>query len=890
MAIMGVPRMPIGVRVRQRLIARFDGPQAIVVAQAPAGYGKTVAMAQWATATDADGVWLRIREGNVEPSTLVENLGVELLAAGLLDDTNPLRLAPDALAGGADPWLLLRHGLRQLPGDLVLALDGIDRLSQESIIGLVDLVVDVPTVSIRATARQTSAASEPAQMLRLDVLTIGPSELALSAEEAAALMSVDAASDAVAQVMASGGLPLVAKLAASTYGDGVAVAARAEISIADLLDSFIRVEIAANSWDGRFVRFLTVTSIAESVDQQLAAELARIGGVPSAVASDDGAPSAADVTELLDRAEAEGLGLWSARSRQSATFEYTPAIREAFERRLRTSGIRLVRDLALATARWELRESLPYAALRRAVEFSDWALASRIVRGHWNELGRSHAAQLRELFSGTPLGVLRRQPLIAMLLAITYNSTGHHRLRALEYFALAGHGARTQREQSAPGDRVVFRAIETAALRVSGKFDDALTAAVDGRDILLSMSIEDRDDLGRVESTLHNQFGTTLFYSGHTEDALDSFARSTAVGAARGLKAGLQGMALSAGTLAISGDLDAAHVLTTEADRLEWPDGWITGYMGSFYQLARALRALEAFDPDAAEQHVRSIDPHRETIEHWPLFAHLDVLVALLRGDPERARVRLEAEITRQRRRRAVAPQTFTRLAHTRSLIELAAGNPAAAEKALAKQQPLQRRIGAARISLARAQPDDALRQLLQSDSSSAGDALSPRLRGESLTLRAGALASIGDIDRAQTALRDALAFLANREQGLALALVPADALDAMILVSENAGVDDPHSLLKRARSCVIIPSTRPAPSLTPRELALAQALPHSLSTIELAESLSISPNTVKTQLRGLYRKLEVSSRSEAVAALSVLGLTGTSGDEAPRLLSDPFE
>ena len=889
MAIKGVPRVPSGARERQRLIARFDGPQAIVLAQAPAGYGKTVAMAQWAATTDSDGIWLRIREGTVEPSTLVENLGAELLAVGLLNATNPLRLASDALAGGTDPWLLLRHGLQQLPGNLVLALDGIDRLSQETIIGLIDLVVDVPTVSIRATARQASAASEPAQALRLDVLTIGPAELALTAEEAAAVMSADATSDAVAQIMASGGLPLVAKLAASAYGDDVAVAARPEISIAELLDSFIRVEIAANSWDERFVRFVTVTSIAESVDQQLAAELAWIGKVPSADASSANL-SAQEVVGLLDRAEAEGLGLWNDRSRQSATFVYTPAIREAFERRLRLTGARLVRDLALATAHWELRQSLPYSALRRAVEFSDWELASQVVRGHWNELLSSHGSQLRDLFSGTPLGVLRRQPLIAMLLALVYNAAGHHRIRALEYFALAWYGSRTQRERSTPADRTVLRAIETAAFRVSGKFDDALTAAIDGRDVLLTMSVDDRDDLGRVEPTLHNQFGVTLFYAGHTEEALDSFARSTAVGAAKGLKAGIQGMALSAGALAVAGEIDASRVMMTDASTQAWPEGWITGYMGSFYQLAGALRALEGFDPDAAEQHLRSIDPHRATIEHWPLFAHADALVSLMRGEPESARVRLEAEITRQRRRRAVAPQTLARLAHTRSLVDLAAGNPAAAERALAKQQSARSRIDSARISLVRAQPDDALRHLLQSGDSLVGDGLSSRSRGEALALRAGALASLGDIDRAQTAIRDALAFLTDREQGLALALVPTDALDAMILMAETTGVEDTHSLLRRARSRVIIPSARPVPSLTPRELALARALPHSRSTSDLAQILSISPNTVKTQLRGLYRKLDVSSRSEAMAALSVVGLTEKPDDEASRLRPDPFE
>lgn len=894
MTIKGVPRVPSGARSRARLTARFDGPEAIVIAQAPAGYGKTVAMAQWASATDSDGIWLRIREGNAEPAALVQHLATELLIADLLDVHNPLLLAADALAGGADPWLLLRHGLRMLRVAPVLVFDSIDRLSQESVDGLVNLVIDVPSISIRATARQTSAATEPALAFHIDVATIGPAELALTAEEAAEILPVDAGSAAVAQVLDSGGLPLVAQLMAQRIREDGHSDSPAKSSIAEIIDSFIRAEITGKSWHPRFAQFVTVTSVAESIDRRLAAELDAIGRRSATTAVDagsgEGADAAGETSALLDRAEAEGLGLWGGKSRDSSTFVYTPAIRDAFERRLRADQPHLVRALSLAVAQWELENANPFAALRRSVEFDDWTLAARVVRQFWNELLRNYGPQARRLFAGTPLGILRRQPLISMLLALNYNRTGHHRLRALEFFALAGHASRTQRERSSPADRAVLRSIETAALRVSGKFDAALTAALDGRDILLAMSPDERDNLGLAEPTLHNQIGTTLFYAGRTEAALDSFARSAAVGESKGLKAGLQGMALSAGTLAVAGDLTEARILRADAHRLEWPEGWITGYMGSFYQLAGAFSALESFDVNIAEEHLRLLDPHRETIEHWPLLAHADVLVCLLRNEPERARVQLEREITHQRRRGAASAPTLARLTHTRALVELAAGNPAAAEKILAKAQSSRSRVGLARIALARAQPDDALRHLLREGEPANGDAPSSRSRGEALALRAGALALLGDTQRTEMAIRTALTFLADRGQGLALALVPADALDAVCAAARSAGVDDPTLLLSRARANAIVPSAASAPSLTPREIALALALPHSHSTNALAEALSISPNTVKTQLRGLYRKLGVGSRREAIAALSVVELSAPLAEESNRLRNEPFD
>lgn len=57
------------------------------------------------------------------------------------------------------------------------------------------------------------------------------------------------------------------------------------------------------------------------------------------------------------------------------------------------------------------------------------------------------------------------------------------------------------------------------------------------------------------------------------------------------------------------------------------------------------------------------------------------------------------------------------------------------------------------------------------------------------------------------------------------------------------------------------------APLLSPRELSLLRDLPSLLTVSEIARARSVSPNTVKTQLRSLFEKLEVSTRRDAVAA-----------------------
>ena len=75
--------------------------------------------------------------------------------------------------------------------------------------------------------------------------------------------------------------------------------------------------------------------------------------------------------------------------------------------------------------------------------------------------------------------------------------------------------------------------------------------------------------------------------------------------------------------------------------------------------------------------------------------------------------------------------------------------------------------------------------------------------------------------------------------------------------------------------------SSRPSPargqsstaSLTTAELRILQFLPTHLSFREIAERTFVSANTVKTQANAVYRKLDVRSRSEAVACARELGL-----------------
>nr|WP_246390527.1 LuxR C-terminal-related transcriptional regulator [Nocardioides soli] len=81
-----------------------------------------------------------------------------------------------------------------------------------------------------------------------------------------------------------------------------------------------------------------------------------------------------------------------------------------------------------------------------------------------------------------------------------------------------------------------------------------------------------------------------------------------------------------------------------------------------------------------------------------------------------------------------------------------------------------------------------------------------------------------------------------------------------MVLLRE-AGVRAPYDLVDEL------------PAISPRELAVLEALARGLSLEQVGRELFVSRNTVKTQVASLYRKLQVRDRTEAVRKASRIGL-----------------
>ena len=95
------------------------------------------------------------------------------------------------------------------------------------------------------------------------------------------------------------------------------------------------------------------------------------------------------------------------------------------------------------------------------------------------------------------------------------------------------------------------------------------------------------------------------------------------------------------------------------------------------------------------------------------------------------------------------------------------------------------------------------------------------------------------------------------------------------LLDSQPAGADAQLARLERLQRR-LVGRSRPAvsgESLTEREADVLRMLQGTLSLRDIGRELYLSPNTIKTHTRTLYRKLEVSDRHDAVTRGRELGL-----------------
>lgn len=498
------------------------------------------------------------------------------------------------------------------------------------------------------------------------------------------------------------------------------------------------------------------------------------------------------------------------------------------------------------------------SALSSMVSQGDLVSANALVRRSWFELLRSHGDDLRLVLETIPAAALREHPLLGMMLGICYNGVPHKRVKALRYFVSAVRAARSGRLALDAVDRALILVSESAVYRLIGRPAMGVGPARSAVRVLDAMTPSELEAV-RSLPRVYSQAGVSLYYGGDLNGALSAFESGLAESMDRGSSDGFGSLAMLAGIRAVRGELREALVYIELAHSAEWSDEQRSMYTGTFYRVAEAISALEEFAPAAAHDHLSAMVHDPRTIEHWVTIAVTEAMATLVSGRPGEALSRLDAVAAARSEGRSAGVRG--RLAPTRALLQLALGAHDAAGIILRRDAPPgpQRIVAHARVELAAGRSGAALRELR----AIAGGDLPPRTVAEALTIEAAALLRLPSSLRSAAVVDHLGALLGHAGLRTPLAFIPPADFERVRGALLERGFE---RLFDGVDVRSVLADTTPEAILSEREQVVLAALMNHGSPNGIASELVVSVNTVKTQLRSIYRKLGVSSRDEAIA------------------------
>lgn len=241
-----------------------------VVLSAPAGYGKTTLLLQWAERDERPFAWLTVDGRDDDPATFVRHV------AGALATVEPVRAELSNCRAASEPHFsstvlpLLAEAVRTREVPAVLVIDDLGEISSPGAQGVLATLVAATPAGSQVAVASRLAPPPPLRRLRTQGLLaeIGRADLAMTAEESAALVAslgLDATGPAARRLIErSEGWPACLYLASSAALVGVASPGgepgRAEAAVEDVVDDYLEDELLTRT-DPAVARFLLDTSV-----------------------------------------------------------------------------------------------------------------------------------------------------------------------------------------------------------------------------------------------------------------------------------------------------------------------------------------------------------------------------------------------------------------------------------------------------------------------------------------------------------------------------------------------------------------------------------------------------------------------------------------------------
>jgi LuxR family transcriptional regulator, maltose regulon positive regulatory protein len=899
-----VPGPQPGFVARPRLVQALDEGLArgLILVCAPAGFGKTALLADWARRGDQPVAWLSLDAGDNDPARFWRHVvaALDRVRPGIAERAGPL-LGPPAPPSFVGLVTALINDLTAQPGggEVLLLLDDYHLIDTQQVHeSLMFLLEHLPPGLHLVLA---SRADPPLPLARLrargQLAEVRTDDLRFAAGEAAALL----------RESAGPGLPgaAVAALAARTEGwaAGLQLAA---LSLRGRPD--IAGFVAAFSGSHRYILDYLTGEVLERQPEQVreflleTSVLERLsGGLCDAVTGQD------DGQAMLEQVERAGLFLVPL-DEVRGWWRYHQLFADLLRARLQQQQPGRVAVLHRAAAAWCQEHGLADDAVGHALAAGDTAWAARLIEQHFDATLylRSEAATAQRWLAALPAELARSRPRLLLAQALLAATLG--RAEAMEppldaaERALAGAAPEAGEPFEPAGGRAASMLVNIPAqIALHRGFLAQLRGDAEGTAAFASQALAELTGGEQLLSSMaQGLLAAAEWFRGRLADAEQAFVSSIA-----GWQAG---QPLSWGVYQLGqvqraqGRLDAAAETYQKTLDIAAVSGGAPAPPAGPAYVGLGEVAYQRNELDSALRQVtEGIALCRRSLYPAPLGTGLVTLawIRQAQGDPGGAR-----EAMGEAGRAALGPRVtglLNPVPAQRARLLLAQGDIAAAAR-WAEERGLgpgddpgyprePEYLVLARVLLAEDRPAQALTLVERMLAAAAAQGRAGSVI-EIGALRALALAACGDEDAAVGALARALTLgcpqgyvrvfadegapmaallarlvAAQKAERAAARGVPADCL-ANVLRAFGGKDGWPGA---RRGAAVAVPGL--VEQLTARELEVLVLLAAGMPNPRIAEQLVVTLDTVKKHVSHLLGKLGAANRTEAVTRARQLGL-----------------
>ncbi|HMP42161.1 MAG TPA: LuxR C-terminal-related transcriptional regulator, partial [Roseiflexaceae bacterium] len=579
-------------------------------------------------------------------------------------------------------------------------------------------------------------------------------------------------------------------------------------------------------------------------------------------------------------------------------FRYHHLLRDVLRHRMQREPHEQHLILHRRAAAWFEQHAMTDDAIRHYLAADQPNDAARILlqRDLLRALARGEAAQIDRWLTALPDTIIQHYPLLSLVYARRLMRS-RQTVALVETWLHRAEEGLANTEPAMPGVRAEIAATRAHLAITAGQYQ---SAAARCKEALAQLPAD--DGFGRAILT---------FMLGNALNEVDAaaaeriYAEATLLGRAHGnARAAVMSLVNRALLREQHADLDTAEQLLQQAVALSGGDAMrpLPTALGA-YRLLGVLAYERNRLAEAEEYLARAVDLAQAGTQHTPLVMTLSTLALVRQAQAAPAQA---IALIDEAQASAVAAGLIDHvhlLEARRAELQLMQGDQRTPAAWLATYDPQadwrpashdgrnhQRALHLAyvRISLALGQPEPVFAVLARLAEFAVSES-SPARLAEVLVLRATAYQQAGnqaaahsDLEQACRLILPAGSIRVLRDMGPQL-----DPLIGRIIAEWQAAGTPRHEIARLrillANSAAAAPSPHertalPVPQLlaeplTPRELEVLQLLAAGLSSSEIAARLIVSVNTVKTQLKSVYGKLDAHSRSAVLARARTFGL-----------------